>query len=302
MPDTEPPPTPPTPSPAISSDAAPLTGGQHHPSGRGKGAPSQAVFTAAVGATAFLAGSFLYFALLAGPGTMSLEGITALITSPQLLVWTLAVVTVGLIGRRLGPRAVAVWALALAPASTFAGILIAYPRTLDQPQALVSPIFLIPFVWQASGLFGAAVAGVLAGVALRLRSADRFSARAVASGVAVVLLVVGGVAALALPAHWASVYFRIWSDPVLATPEQGDRYVAIATTAVGCLLIAVVAAIFARRRAVIWLTTIAFTLALLAALVFQVPEGRFAPQPAPADGGRPHHPVCYGTSGDCPGG
>lgn len=301
MPDTEPPPTPPTPSPAISPDAPALIGGQYHPSGRGKGAPSQAALTAAVGATAFLAGSLLYFALLTGAGTVSLEGIAALITSPQLLVWTLAVVTVGLIGRRLSPRAVAVWALALAPASTFAGILIAYPRTLDQPQALVSPILLILFVWQAAGLLGAAVAGVLAGLALRLRSADRLSARAIASGVAVVLLVVGGVAALALPAHWASVYFRIWSDPVEATPEQGDRYVAIAATAVGCLLIAVAAAIFARRRAVVWLTTIAFALALLAALVFQVPEDRFAPQPAPADDGRPH-PVCYGTSGDCPGG
>lgn len=259
------------------------------------------MLTAAVGATAFLAGSFLYFALLAGPGTVSLEGIAALITSPQLLVWTLAVVTVGLIGRRLSPRAIAIWALALAPASTFAGILIAYPRTLGQAQALGSPIFLIPFVWQAAGLFGAAVVGVLAGLALRLRSADRLSARAIASGAAVVLLVVGGVAALALPAHWASVYFRIWSDPVVATPEQGDRYVAIAATAVSCLLSAMVAAICARRRAVVWLTAIAFALALLAALVFQVPEGRFAPQPARADHGGPH-PVCYGTSGDCPGG
>ncbi|WP_169582233.1 MULTISPECIES: DUF6234 family protein [Microbacterium] len=301
MSDPETSPTPPTPSPPSSPDSAALTGDRHHPSGSDKGATSQAALTAAVGATAFLAGSLLYFALLADAGAMSWEGITALITSPQLLIWTLAVASIGLIGRRLSPRAVAVWALALAPASTFAGILIAYPRTLGQPQALVSPIFLIPFVWQAAGLFGAAVVGVLAGLALRLRSAHRLPARPIASGVAAVLLVVGGVAALALPAHWASVYFRIWSDPVVATSEQGDRYVAIAATAVGCLLISVVAAICARRRPVVWLTSIALALALLAALVFQVPEGRFAPQPAPADDGGPH-PVCFGTSGDCPGG
>lgn len=301
MPDTEPPPTPPTPSPAISPDAVALKGGERGPSRRGKGATGQAVLTAAVGATAFLAGSLLYVALLVGPGTVSLEGITALILSPQLLIWTLAVVTVGLVGRHLTPRAVAVWALALAPASTFAGVLIAYPSTLSQPQTLLSPIFLIPFVWRAAGLVGAAAVGVLAGLALRLRPADRLSARAVASGAAVVLLVVGGVAVLALPAHWASVYFRIWSDPVVATPEQGDRYVAIAATAVASLLVALVAALCARRRAVAWLAAIAFAIALLAALVLQVPEGRFAPQPAPVDDGTPR-PVCFGTSGDCPGG
>lgn len=298
MPDTESLRTPPpTPRAAISPDSAEPDG----PAGRGRGAPTQAVFTVAVGASAFVAGSLLYFALLAGPSAVSPEGIATLIASPQLLVWALAVVTVGLVGRHLTARAVAVWALALAPASTFAGILIAYPRTLDQPQALASPLFLIPFLWQASGLFGAAAVGVLAGLALRRRSADRFSSRAIGSGTAVVLLVVGGVAALALPAHWASVYFRIWSDPVVATPEQGDRYLAIAATSVGCLLIAVVAAILARRRALVWLTAIAFALALLAALVFQVPQGRFVPQPAPADDGGPH-PVCFGTSGDCPGG
>ncbi|WP_203581593.1 hypothetical protein [Microbacterium hibisci] len=301
MPDSEPLPTPPASPDALASDVDALPDIPPGASRRGRGAPSQALLTAATGAATFLVGSFLYFALVGGPGILGAEELVALITSPQLLLWTPAVAVVGLIGRRLSPRAVVVWALALAPAATFAGIMIAYPRTLDQPQALVSPIFLIPFVWQAAGLFGAAVVGVVAGLALRLRSTEQHSARAIASGAAIVLLVVGGVAAFALPAHWAGVYLRIWSDPVVATAEQGDHYVIIAVIALGSLLVAVVAAIWARRRALLWLTAIAFALALLAALVFQVPQGRFGPQPAPVDDGR-DFPVCYGTTGDCPGG
>ncbi|GAA1995659.1 hypothetical protein [Microbacterium ulmi] len=121
------------------------------------------------------------------------------------------------------------------------------------------------------------------------------------SGVCIALLVIGGALAFVLPTQWLGVYFRIWGEAAVATPAQGTRYLWTAGLSLAVLLAALVVAIVRRGRGLIVLTSLALGCALIGAFVFEVPQGRFWPDPDPVTYDD-DFPVCYGTTGDCPGG
>lgn len=114
-------------------------------------------------------------------------------------------------------------------------------------------------------------------------------------------LVAGSALGLALLLQWFEVYFFIWDPPPPPSPAEGVRYLWTAGLALTLLLAAVILANARGRGGLIVLATVALVCAIIGAFVFQVPKDRFSPQPADFDDGGPH-PVCYGTTGDCPGG
>ncbi len=279
----------------------------------------QAAVTAIVGAAAFVVGT-----VVAGLVTYhgeALVNIAAGVFSLPLLVWLALVGALALALPRARSGAFAVWAVVAAPVAT----LIA-----NAPSAAYGGPLLLVLAWQAAGLAGAALVGAIAGVIDRNRVAqdagprvarddtagdahetaaddaavERPAApgrRRMLTGATLALLVVGSALAFALPTQWLDVYFAIWDAPPPPTPEDGIRYLWTGGLALAFLLAALVVAVVRRGRGLIVLTAVALGCAVIGALLFQVPQGRFVPRPAPVEDVR-DHPVCFGTTGDCPGG
>lgn len=121
------------------------------------------------------------------------------------------------------------------------------------------------------------------------------------TGVTLALLVLGCALAVALAWQWFEVYFTLTGIRAEATPAESARYAWTAGLSLVSLLAALVVAIARQRGGLIVVTSIAFVCALVGSLLFQVPQGRFAPTAPPVDDGV-DRPVCYGTTGACPGG
>ena len=120
------------------------------------------------------------------------------------------------------------------------------------------------------------------------------------TGLTVTALVGGSAVALALPVQWLDVYWYIWVPPSPPSAGDGVRYLWTAGLAIALLLTAVVLAWLRGGGGLIALTSIALVCGLLGAFVFQVPKDRFSSGPPEPDDRDTH--VCYGTTGDCPGG
>ena len=253
--------------------------------------PAQAAATAVAGWAVFVGGSLLYGAVIGG--TSTLAPVLWLLLSPPVLIWLVLVLASGLLLRRASGVAFAVMAIALAPVSTLLGALLPFGQGVTATGAL-----WVALVWQAAGLVGAAAVGALVGFAFRRRRTAKASTLGAA---AIILLALGGTLAFTLPMLWFSTYFSIWEPPPEASAEAIGRYQFAAATALIMLSSALVVALVARRRGLAWLVGVALVLALLAAFVFQIPQGRFWPSEPDVPEPRNTH-VCFGTTGDCPGG
>ncbi|MFK4760639.1 hypothetical protein ACI3KS_06860 [Microbacterium sp. ZW T5_45] len=120
---------------------------------------------------------------------------------------------------------------------------------------------------------------------------------AVASALA---LAAGTVLTVCLPLEGFLVYFSISTAAEPPTPAEIARYEWTAAGALLLLAAAIVLSAIRRRGGLVVLSTVALLFAVVVANVFAVPRDRFLPAPPPDvvyDG-----PVCFGTSGDCPGG
>lgn len=281
--------------------------------------------TAVAGVLAFVIGTTIF--TVANIGLMGVQLLGWALLDPRLLLWVGAVIVLGFAGRRLPDVGFAAISVALAPVCTLLAVLAQQTGAGAPP-----PLWAIMFVSQAAGLLGAATVGSITGVVLARRTTTQHAVPpnaaapvatapdAIATNAAepgqsagtrarsgtglsiavIVLLVMGSALAFALPMQWFSVYFSIWDAAPPPTESDGDRYLWTAGLALVFLLAAFVVAIVRRGGGLIVLTVIAVSCALIGAFVFQVPQGRFVPEPEPYDG--PPHPVCYGTTGDCPGG
>ena len=107
-------------------------------------------------------------------------------------------------------------------------------------------------------------------------------------------LTIGGALALSLPYQWLQVYFTIWGPAPEATDAQGAKYFATALAALGFTVVAVVLASLQRRPAVIVLAAVLLALTLLIGFVFQVPQGRWVPEPAPVEPYNSNYVPCFG--------
>jgi uncharacterized membrane protein len=99
---------------------------------------------------------------------------------------------------------------------------------------------------------------------------------------------------------WLRVYFVIEGAPTILRSEV-KSYDVVAAVAIALPVAGIVIAAITRSRGFV-ITQVAILLVMLgAAFVFQVPAGRWLPQPAthhlPAN-----YVPCYSGSGDCPGG
>ena len=286
----------------------------HPPTGRTAG---QAVATGIGGALALMVGTTV--ARVSAYGAGGLHALLPALASAQLAYWLLGVVVLALLMRRGPAGAFAAIALVLAPLASVAESL----THGGWDQLAATPLALIPIAWRAAGMLGAALVGVIVGVVHRRGREARTTTDLAAptddagSGIArgteprqdertalvivtISLLVVGSAIAFALPSQWFDVYFHIWGSATV-TAGDGTRFLWTAGLALGLLLAALVTAALRRRAGLIVLTSLALVCALIGAFVFQVPQGRFLPEPTvPAY--NDDFPVCYGTTGDCPGG
>lgn len=117
----------------------------------------------------------------------------------------------------------------------------------------------------------------------------------------VLCLVVGAALSVALVWCWFGVYFAIWTPAEPPTTDEIARYEWTAALTLAAFASAILLSVIRRRWSLIVLSAGGLLLALAVAFVFQVPSGRFVPAPAPHVQDR-DHPVCFGTTGDCPGG
>lgn len=252
----------------------------------------QAIITIGVGIGAFTVGTLLY--RIAGQAT---DG-AWLWPGLQPLVWALLVFGVSAMSRNGTTAGRVLAAVLLAPVATAVDLLVA-----GGAQALVATVVMTPvFVWIAAGMLGAATLGAIAGsVAASDPSAGPRTNSLPLFGASITALAIGGSLAFALAWQWSDVYFTLGGEAVEPSPAAADRYLLTAGIALAFLVLALVLAAVRRRAGMIWLTVAALGLAVLAALVFQVPQGRFfvSENPAPYNSDAP---VCFGTSGDCPGG
>ncbi len=312
-----------------SPSASPVTvAPREQPSGRTR---SQALATAISGASAFILGS-----LTAATAVGGLVGpwlsLVSVITSPQLLLWLGGIAVLAVLWRRGPAVPFATVAVVLAPIATVGEVLLRGQGA----QLIAYPYLIVVTAWQSLGLIGAASVGAIAGVLYRrdreAKAARGFSAvdgptahladeevetpdapeeeaenpaspdrGGVLAGVSITLLVIGSALAFVLPLQWFGVYFRLWGETAVATPAHGARYLWTAGLALAFLVAALIVAIVRRRAGLVVLTMLAVACALVGAFVFQVPQGRFRPEPA-APAYDVDFPVCYGTTGDCPGG
>lgn len=113
-------------------------------------------------------------------------------------------------------------------------------------------------------------------------------------------LAAGVVLTICLPLEGFLVSFSLWTPADPPSTAEITRYKWTAAGALLLLAAAIVLSAVRRRGGLVVLSAVALLFAVAVAYVFAVPRERFAPEPAPGvvyDG-----PVCFGTSGDCPGG
>jgi hypothetical protein len=252
-------------------------------------ARTQVVVTLGVGLATFVAGSMLH-AFIATGEVIGVATIAGYLLSPAILAWLVALLVLATLVRRMAATAIAWFAIGAAALIGLVG-----GALVTGGAFALGPVPILP-IWYASGLTGAAIVGALAGIAYRRRDPRRRTGWFAA---ALVCLAAGATLALALPMLSFSVYFSL-DGPQMPTVDEIHRYEFAALGSLVLLAVAAVLALIGRRRGMATLAGAALVLALGAALAFQVPQGRFTPhEQAPA---LENTHVCFGTSGDCPGG
>lgn len=228
----------------------------------------QSALTVGVGVVAFVAGTFLYALFVEGPGALWPDqigaGILSLLLSPAVLTWALATLAVGVIARRAKPRVITTWALALTPVATIVGILFRWPGTFSDPGTVLAPMFWVMLLWQTAGLLGAALIGCLVGEATRRGKLS--PASTVAGG----LLLVGAVAAFALPTQWLRVNFTLGGQSPDPTPAEVTLFLVTAIVAAAFLVAALVVALLARVRTLITMSAVMLGLTVIGFLLFRL--------------------------------
>lgn len=263
----------------------------------------QAIITIAVGVASFAVGTVLYRLAsnqfdpnspMPAAFGWTMFGGNLFWVGWQPVVWAVLVAASFWVSQSGTTCARAGSAIVLAPVATAIDLVIAGGWT-SLGFFLVAPFL---FVWIAAGMASPAALGAIAGSVWNARARPTAS---VLLGSALVSLAIGGSLAFSLAWQWFDVYFTLGGEAVEPSPAAADRYLLTAGMALAFLVLALVLAAVRRRAGMIWLTVAALGLAVLAALVFQVPQGRFfvSENPAPYNSDAP---VCFGTSGDCPGG
>jgi hypothetical protein len=111
--------------------------------------------------------------------------------------------------------------------------------------------------------------------------------------VAAALLTVGGALGLLLFVQWFEVYFTIWETPVVSEAD-GTRYLWTAGTALVLLAAAIVLAAIRRERRRGILGGVLLVVTVLFAILFQVPEDRWLPEPANPVPDNTEYLPCFG--------
>jgi hypothetical protein len=164
-------------------------------------------------------------------------------------------------------------------------------------------LFLIPSALiSILGFTVCAALGSFAAIPLAARGRS-LAPRLWAVGTALAL-VVGGALILSMLFQWFQIYFQLFGGPApTPTPAQEATYLWTAGICLGLLLAALIAAIVRKLRAATIIGSILLVTAVIAAVLFSIPSGRWA---VDNDGGYapdPEHPgvSCFGGD-DCPGG
>ena len=109
-----------------------------------------------------------------------------------------------------------------------------------------------------------------------------------------VVLTIGGALALSLPYQWFSVYFTLGGPSPIPTDAESAKYAATAIAASAFILAGLVLSAVQRRRAFIVLSAVLLALTLLLGFVFQVPQGRWVPQPSNPEPYNSNYVPCFG--------
>jgi hypothetical protein len=122
-----------------------------------------------------------------------------------------------------------------------------------------------------------------------------------ARGTGVGLLVLEPLVILLLWWQFLDVYLSFFGDTREAGPGDGRRYVVTASICLACPLVAGAAAVLVRSRRLLWWSVAGLVLAVMAGVLFAVPDDRFA-RDEPTYPINPEYTPCYSGSNDCPGG
>lgn len=147
-----------------------------------------------------------------------------------------------------------------------------------------------------------AAAALVVGFVERWRVGEPRDRSYVARVVEVLGLGLGVVLVGALFLQYLYVYLTFFGEVPEPTAADGVRYLVTAGTCLALVLAGLVAAAVAHHRGVLNLAIVALVVAVVAAAVFAVPEGRWTDPGPPAERPRPAFEPCYSGSGECEGG
>ena len=273
----------------------------------------EGVLTAALGVGIYLALAVV-FSLISVPESIGAGGLArsflALITSWGVIVWIALVAVIVAWRSGTSVRDRTKWILVAAVVAAFVNEAVRFGPAIAFNGPGIAVLFGVPLLFSFGQFVVAFGAGRLLAVQLLARGEpDRGSAALTGAKdssrplriAGIVALAVAWVAMLLLGQQWFSGTFRLFGSEVIITEEQGVRYVVTATVAVAAAVATMVIARARRARATAGI--VALVVALLVAFVFQVPPGRFWPEPAPAQTPYNDHPPCMGEGDpNCVGG
>ncbi|MEO5534764.1 MAG: hypothetical protein ABIR17_06480 [Pseudolysinimonas sp.] len=271
-------------------------------SGLDTGRPiAQAALTVAISTVTLVAG-VATFSLATSAATLSLA-LLAAVVNPILGIWILAVALITVLARRRDSRGRARWYIGagVAVAVISAGINVAPNIVYNGPSILL--LLGLPGLISIAS-FATCVAVGSIGAERLTRGRLRLRPGAVVSAIGTALLVIGGALVVAVFGQWVQTSFTLFGSPPAPTDADGVRYLVTAGAALTFTLAATGIG-FARRSLALGGWGVAFVaVALLTALTFSVPTGRWfdqdlTPPTAPGGGGTdcqfdPSQPGCGG--------
>lgn len=122
-----------------------------------------------------------------------------------------------------------------------------------------------------------------------------------ARGTGIGLLVLEPFVILLLWWQFLDVYLSFFGDVRDADAGDGRRYLVTASISLACPLVAAAAAVLVRSRRLFWCAAAGLVVAVVAGVLFAVPEDRFE-RDDPTYPISPDYTPCYSGSDDCPGG
>lgn len=216
----------------------------------------------------------------------------------QVILWPFAVLRIESKSANYTPSVKAKRIIWAAPLATAIGVVFAFPMVIFTPALLlVSGFFWLPGMISFTAC---AAIGYFSAVAMMKEPQER--SQMIWTVVTSVLLAVGVTLASALILQSFRVYFTIGTQAEVPTPAEGNRYLWTAGMAIAALVTATLVAIIRRRGTFVVLGVILLACALLFALIFQVPQGRFFAHDTDSAPTHKPHPVCFGEGPNCPGG